>query len=134
MSPHIGMNVVVGECHSTADDLVEWGKVSCSPSSKSLSHLRHSLFQSSLAFDPGSFPNTQVVPAEINGEKPGQDEGGTEHKERIEGSTNYCSGVAAVWWSYQGGSCSRAGPVQDLTDVFRLAWSSKTVACRGQWA
>ena len=47
-----------------ADDLVEWGKVSCSPSSESLSHLRYSLFKVPWLLTPGSFPNTQVVPAE----------------------------------------------------------------------
>ena len=64
------------------------------------------------------------------------------------GSTNYCSGVAAVWWSYQGttytfqesrlkngagGAVSRAGPVQRLTGAFELVWSSEGVASRGQW-
>jgi hypothetical protein len=56
------------------------------------------------------------------------------------GYVNYCSGVAALWWSYHGttftfqesrlkngagGAASRAGPVQDLTGAFELVWHQR---------
>ena len=63
-SPHIGMNVLVGIYELIADDLVEWGKVSCSPSSKSLPPFAIQPFSKFPGFDPGNFPITQVVPVE----------------------------------------------------------------------
>ena len=55
------MNVLVGKYKLIADELVEWGKVSCLPSSKSLPPFAKQPFSKFPGFDPGNFPITQVV-------------------------------------------------------------------------